>query len=81
MAHDTTTTMWTCRDYDSWTTNDVSGFWVQAVDGEIGCVDEATYDARSSYVVVDTGPWIFGEKVLLPAGTIQRVVSTTAACS
>ena len=23
--------------------------------------------------VVDTGPWIFGKKVLLPAGTINRV--------
>jgi hypothetical protein len=22
---------------------------------------------------VDTGPWIFGRKVLLPAGTVQRV--------
>jgi hypothetical protein len=26
-----------------------------------------------SYVVVDTGPWIFGSKVLLPAGTINGV--------
>jgi hypothetical protein len=23
--------------------------------------------------VVDTGPWIFGKKVLLPAGTIENV--------
>ena len=65
--------LWTYRDYESWTTKDVSGFSVQALDGEIGSVDEATYDAGSSYVVVDTGPWIFGEKVLIPAGTIERV--------
>ena len=26
----------------------------------------------SAYIVVDTGPWIFGKKVMLPAGTIQR---------
>ena len=26
-----------------------------------------------SYIVVDTGPWIFGKKVLLPAGLIVRV--------
>ncbi len=25
--------------------------------------------------MVDTGPWIFGKKVLLPAGTIDRVDS------
>jgi hypothetical protein len=24
-------------------------------------------------IVVDTGPWIFGKKVLLPAGVIDRV--------
>jgi hypothetical protein len=27
----------------------------------------------ASQIVVDTGPWIFGRKVLLPAGTIDRV--------
>ncbi len=26
-----------------------------------------------SYLVVDTGPWIFGKKVLLPASVIQRI--------
>jgi hypothetical protein len=52
---------------------DVSGFSVEAVDGGIGKVDEATYDVGASYVVVDTGPWIFGKKVLLPAGVIDHV--------
>ena len=33
----------------------------------------STLDVGSSYVVVDTGPWIFGRKVMLPAGTIDRV--------
>ena len=36
-------------------------------------MDEATYDVGASQIVVDTGPWIFGRKVLLPAGTIERV--------
>ena len=27
----------------------------------------------SAYVVVGTGPWIFGKKVMLPAGVISRV--------
>jgi hypothetical protein len=31
----------------------------------------ATYDAGLAYIVVDTGPWIFGKKVMLPAGTIR----------
>jgi hypothetical protein len=30
-------------------------------------------EAGGSFVVVDTGPWIFGKKVLLPAGVIRDV--------
>jgi hypothetical protein len=52
---------------------DLTGFSVEALDGSIGKVDEATYETSRSYIVVDTGPWIFGKKVLLPAGLIQRV--------
>ena len=52
---------------------DVSGYAVEALDGKIGKVDEATYDVGSSYIVVDTGPWIFGKKVMLPAGVIDRI--------
>jgi len=52
---------------------DVEGFDVEAADGEIGKVDEATYDVGSSFIVVDTGPWIFGRKVVLPAGVIERI--------
>ena len=52
---------------------DLTGFSVEAVDGSIGKVDRSTLDVGSSYVVVDTGPWIFGRKVMLPAGTIDRV--------
>lgn len=49
------------------------GFKVEAGDGHIGKVDEATAEVGSSYIVVDTGPWIFGKAVLLPAGTVVRV--------
>jgi hypothetical protein len=65
-------TMWTYRE-DIWTTTDLNGFNVEALDGEIGSVDEKTNDVGSSYIVVDTGPWIFGKKVLLPAGVIDRI--------
>ena len=34
---------------------------------------EAAYELGSSWLVVDTGPWIIGKKVLLPAGTIEQV--------
>jgi hypothetical protein len=52
---------------------DISGFDVEARDGSIGKVDEVTINDGESYVVVDTGVWIFGKKVLLPAGLIERV--------
>ena len=52
---------------------DLTGFEVEAQDGSIGKVDEATQEVGESYVVVDTGVWIFGKKVLLPAGLIDRI--------
>src|ERR671936_1207696 len=52
---------------------DLTGFKVEATDGGIGKVDEATHEAGGSFVVVDTGPWIFGKKVMLPAGLIREL--------
>ena len=64
--------MWTYRD-ETLTGVDIQGFEVEALDGGIGKIDESTNDVGASYVVVDTGPWIFGKKVLLPAGVIDRI--------
>jgi hypothetical protein len=55
---------------------DMTGFGVEAVDGSIGKVDEATYEVGRSYIVVDTGPWIFGKKVMLPAGVVRGIDET-----
>ena len=52
---------------------DLTGYSVEATDGSIGKVDESTNEAGGSYIVIDTGPWIFGKKVLLPAGVVDRV--------
>jgi hypothetical protein len=54
-------------------THDYTGFKVEALDGSIGKVDRISREAGHSYVVVDTGPWIFGKKVMLPEATIDRV--------
>ena len=66
-------------DMELWTYNedlkqitDLNGFDVAALDGDIGEIDDATYDVGSSYIVVDTGPWIFGKKVLIPASALVR---------
>jgi hypothetical protein len=52
---------------------DITGYKVEALDGSIGKVHRATYQTSVSYIVVDTGPWIFGKKVVLPAGVIDRI--------
>jgi hypothetical protein len=52
---------------------DIVGYRIEAIDGHIGKVDEASTLVDDSYLVVDTGPWIFGKKVLLPAGTVNNV--------
>ena len=52
---------------------DVTGFDVEATDGGIGKVDEATNEVGNSYIIVDTGPWIFGKKVMLPASVIDTI--------
>jgi hypothetical protein len=74
----TTTDPWTYRDVDTLGVDmargtELVGFDIEATDGGIGKIDEATYDVGASYLVVDTGPWILGKKVMLPAGVIQRV--------
>ena len=52
---------------------DVKGWDVEASDGHIGKVDDATYDTSSSCLVVDTGFWIFGKKRMIPAGVVDRI--------
>jgi hypothetical protein len=65
--------MWTYSQLDTLLASDLTGFEVEAIDGGIGKVDEATQEAGASYLVIDTGPWIFGKKVMLPAGVVDNV--------
>ena len=53
--------------------HDIVGSHVEATDGKIGKIDESSHALDESYLVVDTGPWIFGTKVLIPAGTVTSV--------
>ena len=52
---------------------DLTGFKVEATDGEIGKVDEATKEVGGSFIIVDTGPWIFGKKMMIPAGLVRDI--------
>lgn len=72
-------------DFDPWryradttvTGIDLAGYQVEASDGGIGKVDQASHMVNSSYLVVDTGPWFFGRRVMLPAGTVNHVDHNT----
>lgn len=65
--------LWTYGAVDTSRSVDLTGYDVEAVDGSIGKIDEATYEAGRSAIVVDTGFWIFGKKRVLPAGVIDRI--------
>jgi len=67
-----TADVWLYRE-TRWTQSDLSGYSVEAIDGSIGKIDEASNDVSGSFIVVDTGPWIFGKKVMLPAGVIRDI--------
>jgi hypothetical protein len=64
---------WAYRDSLATGQRDLVGYKVEAADGSIGKIDEASDEAGAAYVVVDTGPWIFGKKRLIPAGVIERI--------
>lgn len=52
---------------------DLTGYKVEATDGSIGKVDKHSDEVGDAYLVVDTGVWIFGKEVLLPASTVMRI--------
>ena len=73
MAQRTTFDTWKYRDASlasTLTQRDIVGYGVEAIDGSLGTVDGATLETDSGHIVVDTGPWIFGKKVLLPVGVL-----------
>jgi hypothetical protein len=76
MENTTIIETWTYRDPSlatSLTQQQVIGYDVEALDGSIGKIDDATLETDSGHIVVDTGPWIFGKKVMLPAGVLRSV--------
>ena len=64
--------IWTYR-VDIMYPGDISGYSIHAVDGDIGKVDKHDAETGRSYLLVATGPWIFGRTVMLPAGVIDRI--------
>jgi hypothetical protein len=70
------TNMWNYRTEVTSSGADLVGYNVEATDGSIGKIDESSVEAGSAFVVVDTGPWIFGKKRMIPAGVVERIDDT-----
>jgi hypothetical protein len=51
----------------------LTGFTVEATDGTIGQVDRYAEEAGMRHLVVDTGMWVFGKSVLIPAGMVTGI--------
>lgn len=59
-------------------TNELRGYHILAIDGEIGHVDDFLFDEGTwtiRYLVVDTSNWIGGRSVLISATALERIDS------
>jgi hypothetical protein len=58
---------------------DLRGYRIHATDGEIGQIDDFYFDGRAwviRYLVVDTGDWLTGRRVLLSPVALEGVERT-----
>ncbi len=68
---------WDYRPDSGWAAEfDLAGYHVEAVDGSVGKVSQASHAMNDSYLLVDTGPWIFGRTVVIPAGIVTHIDHT-----
>ena len=51
----------------------LTGYNVEGTDGPVGVIADADYDLLAGYLVIDTGPWIFGRKLLVPTTLVEHV--------
>ncbi len=49
------------------------GFAVEASDGTVGQVERQVDQPGMQHLVVDTGVWVFGKSVLIPAGAVSGI--------
>jgi len=52
---------------------DLGGYVVHATDGDVGKVGQDDRSTGDRYLLIATGPWIFGRTVLVPATVIDHV--------
>ncbi|MEJ8633092.1 PRC-barrel domain containing protein [Streptomyces sp. MS2.AVA.5] len=66
--------IWSYSAADGYSTGlSLTGFVVETSDGVVGHVDRQQDDTGVQHLVVDTGVWVFGKSVLIPAGLVTRI--------
>lgn len=73
MARDDGLELWNVRPGLTREGHTVVGFGLHTIDGDIGKIAYATRDVDVAHIVVETGPSILGKRVILPAGTVERI--------
>jgi len=56
-----------------WTASSLNGYDIEATDGQIGTVSDLLFEDRGwivRWLVVETGTWLSGHKVLLPLAAL-----------
>jgi PRC-barrel domain len=59
-----------------WNASAITGYAIAASDGQIGTVSDLLFDDTNwsvRWLVVDTGHWLSGRKVLLPPSVVGQV--------
>jgi hypothetical protein len=67
-----------------WNASVISGYSVSASDGKIGTISDFLFDDTNwlmRWLVVDTGNWLLGRRVLLPSSALAHLDAETRECS
>lgn len=66
-----------------WNASDINGYAISASDGKIGTVSDFLFDETSwlvRWLVVETGSWLFGRKVLVPSSALASLGKAEKEC-
>lgn len=66
-----------------WNASEINGFAISASDGEIGTISDFFFDDTNwlvRWLVVDTGNWLSGRKVLLPSSALAHLNAEKKEC-
>lgn len=67
-----------------WRASAINGYTIAASDGEIGTISDFLFDDdtwRVRWLVVDTGTWLSGRKVLLPPSVLEHLDAEDETCT